>query len=90
MKFVIAYDISNDKRRERVARVLLHFGERVQKSVFIAALDQDQQSELKRELGVLLRLGDRVEWFPIDQRNPDVQLSWLTDPNSELSVRTFE
>jgi CRISPR-associated protein Cas2 len=90
VKFVIAYDISNDKRRERVARVLLHFGERVQKSVFIAALDQDQQSELKRELGVLLRLGDRVEWFPIDQRNPDVQLSWLTDPNSELSVRTFE
>lgn len=90
MKFVIAYDISNDKRRERVARVLLHFGQRIQKSVFIAVLDQDQQSELKRELGVLLRLGDRVEWFPIDQRNPDVQLSWLTDPNSELSVRTFE
>jgi len=90
VKFVIAYDISNDKRRERVARVLLHFGQRIQKSVFIAVLDQDQQSELKRELGVLLRLGDRVEWFPIDQRNPDVQLSWLTDPNSELSVRTFE
>ena len=90
MKFVIAYDTSNDKRRERVARVLLHFGERVQKSVFVAVLDPEQQSELKRELGVLLRQGDRVEWFPVDLRNPDVQLSWLADPSNADPVHTFE
>jgi CRISPR-associated protein Cas2 len=90
VKFVIAYDISNDKRRERVARVLLHFGERIQKSVFVAVLDPEQQSELKRELGVLLRQGDRVEWFPVDLRNPDVQLSWLSDPSNEDPVHTFE
>ncbi len=90
MKFVIAYDISNDKRRERVARVLLHFGERIQKSVFVAVLDQEQQSELKRELGVVLRHGDRVEWFPIDLRNPDTQLSWLSDPVCQQAVQTIE
>ena len=90
MKFVIAYDISDDKRRERIARVLLQFGERVQKSVFVAILDKEQQSELRRELGVLLRRNDTLEWFPIDRRNPDDSISWRAQPLTEDPVLVIE
>ena len=34
MRHVIAYDISDDRRRERIAKVLEGFGQRVQLSVF--------------------------------------------------------
>ncbi len=36
MRYVIAYDISHDARRERVARILSEWGDRVQLSVFEA------------------------------------------------------
>ncbi len=43
--YVIAYDISDDRRRTQVARMLEGYGERVQYSVFEAWLDD---AELKR------------------------------------------
>jgi len=39
MLYSICYDISDDRRRNRVASILLGFGERVQYSVFEADLD---------------------------------------------------
>lgn len=32
--YVICYDILNDRARQRIAKVLLDYGQRVQKSVF--------------------------------------------------------
>ncbi len=81
-QFVIAYDISDDKRRERVARVLLAVGERVQKSVFTAYLDPEQQRDLRRDLGVLLRKEDALEWFPIDARELGSRIAWMDRPSS--------
>lgn len=80
-QFVIAYDISDDRRRERVARVLLQYGERIQKSVFMAYLDPELQSELKRALGAILRTSDHLEWFPIDGREPQSHVAWMAEPS---------
>lgn len=84
-QFVIAYDISDDRRRERVARVLLNFGERTQKSVFVALLDQEQQNLLRRELGAILRSQDQLEWFPIDARSRN-HIAWQANPSSPEPV----
>ena len=51
MRYVIAYDISDDRRRNRVAKVLEGFGDRVQLSVF-------EVTCAPRDLGPLL---DAVE-----------------------------
>lgn len=50
MDYLVCYDIADDRRRQRMATVLLDFGRRVQESVFWAELDD----------GLLDRLLERV------------------------------
>ncbi len=50
MFVVIAYDISNDKRRNKVAKLLLDYGNRVQYSVFEAELTKELLDELIRRV----------------------------------------
>jgi len=40
MRYVICYDIPDDRRRARLAHLLEGYGERIQFSVFTALLDQ--------------------------------------------------
>jgi len=89
-QFIVAYDISDDRRRERVARVLTKFGLRIQKSVFIAVLDRTEHQSLRRELGAILRRCDTVEMFPIDARLSDLHVSWNSEPSQIASVQTYE
>ena len=46
--FVACYDIEDDAERERVARVLGEYGERVQKSVFELVVRSDVEHEALR------------------------------------------
>lgn len=49
-RLVVAYDIVDDRRRERVARVLQDYGVRVQYSVFECMLGRAQYRELRDTL----------------------------------------
>jgi CRISPR-associated protein Cas2 len=55
MTVVVAYDISEDRRRSRVAVTLQECGDRVQRSVFVCILDADQLTEL------LARVTDMID-----------------------------
>ena len=48
MFYVISYDIPDDPRRNRLAKVLKGFGTRVQYSVFEAHLTQSQFEQMKQ------------------------------------------
>ena len=48
MFYVISYDIPDDQRRNRLAKVLKGFGTRVQYSVFEAHLTQSQFEQMKQ------------------------------------------
>lgn len=74
--YVVAYDISDDKRRERVARVLLHYGERMQRSVYQVVLEPDEVPLLCREVGAHLSPQDTLHILPIDLRDARRRLSW--------------
>ena len=56
MRYVIAYDVSDDRRRARVARFLEGWGRRVQKSLFECDLDRDELEAVIRRLNELLDL----------------------------------
>lgn len=50
MFVVVSYDIVDDKKRLRVAKLLKSYGERVQKSVFECRLDDRLYLKMKREV----------------------------------------
>lgn len=53
--YIISYDISENRRRARVSKVLLGFGERVQESVFECFLDVAQRQMLRERLAKLIK-----------------------------------
>lgn len=46
-RFLVTYDVTADKRRERVHRVLLNFGDWIQFSVFICDLNERERVQLR-------------------------------------------
>lgn len=64
--YVIVYDIPCDKRRRKVAELLVGYGQRVQFSVFEYVLDDRLLGELRRRLKQRVDLDkDRVRFYPM-------------------------
>jgi CRISPR-associated protein Cas2 len=64
--WAISYDISDDRRRLKVANILKDFGERVQLSVFEANIEQDQVERLKKRVNEALdHKEDTVRLYPL-------------------------
>ena len=51
---VIAYDISDDHRRARVAATLQAYGDRIQRSVFICSLAADLLAEVRSRVAAII------------------------------------
>jgi CRISPR-associated protein Cas2 len=51
---VIAYDISDDRRRAHVAAILQAYGDRVQRSVFVATIDDDMLREARDRISQII------------------------------------
>ncbi|MCL4512674.1 MAG: CRISPR-associated endonuclease Cas2 [Candidatus Eremiobacteraeota bacterium] len=69
MHRVISYDIVNDDRRLKVAKLLLNYGKRVQKSVFECNLDEKQYLYLKEKIDSLIDMDvDSVRFYSLCQR----------------------
>lgn len=56
MRYVIAYDVAADKRRQKVAELLMGWGRRAQQSVFECELSADDLLQVRRRLEALLEL----------------------------------
>ncbi|MCT7968420.1 CRISPR-associated endonuclease Cas2 [Laspinema sp. D1] len=66
MFYLICYDIVEDNRRNRVAKLLETYGMRVQKSVFEAVLDDNQYDQLQKRLFKLLnKRQDQLRFYPL-------------------------
>ena len=64
MKISICYDIVSDRRRNRVVKILLGYGYRVQKSVFEAFVSKDDFQLLKERLKKEINLKeDSIRYF---------------------------
>ncbi|SDD12987.1 CRISPR-associated endonuclease Cas2 [Halanaerobium congolense] len=50
MYFIVCYDISNDKRRRKVAGIIKDYGVRVQYSIFECDLSDEKYDELYNRL----------------------------------------
>jgi CRISPR-associated protein Cas2 len=62
--YVIAYDISDDRRRAQVAAVLQAYGDRIQRSVFVCAAEPERITEVRaRVAGIIKPETDSVYVF---------------------------
>lgn len=65
-RYLICYDVPDDRRRDRIARHLDSFGDRVQYSVFEARLGSEHLEEMRVGLEELLDPEeDRVAVYPL-------------------------
>jgi len=66
MQIIIAYDIPENKRRERLRKALLRFGNPVQKSVFECDLSQRHIETMERTIrDIISKKEDNVRYYRI-------------------------
>jgi len=75
-QYVATYDIGDDRQREKIARVLLRYGERLQKSVFIVELEPEDIRDLQFAIGRHLSADDEFDVIPVDASPHRVHLRW--------------
>lgn len=79
--YVISYDIPSDRRRTRVAKELLGYGDRIQYSVFIVILRPAKLHRLRDALKRLIRASeDSIAIFdlgPFNESDPRKQLTFI-------------
>jgi CRISPR-associated protein Cas2 len=54
LTYVIAYDISDDHRRAHVAAILQAYGDRIQRSVFLATIDGSTLAEARQRIAEII------------------------------------
>lgn len=68
MIIIVAYDVVDDTRRNRIAKALKNYGQRIQYSVFECDLTSQQIKSLKAVVKKLINEAeDRVHFFVICQ-----------------------
>ncbi len=64
MYFIVCYDISNNKRRYRVQKLLKYYGIRVQRSVFeIYIRTENDLKKLQKDLKKLMKTDDSIRFY---------------------------
>ncbi|MBX6770621.1 MAG: CRISPR-associated endonuclease Cas2 [Chloroflexi bacterium] len=58
MLVVVSYDVPDDRRRQRLAKLLLGFGARVLESVFECDLNGPQYLQLERKMRRVMKEGE--------------------------------
>lgn len=71
MRCVLVYDISDDRKRTKIADICLDYGlDRIQYSAFLGQLSENHQEELMLKLRkVLGRATGNIQLFPLCARD---------------------
>ncbi len=68
--YLVVYDISNEKRLRRIARITEKFGIRVQKSVFECIISESEVNKLIKEVLDVMKLDeDNLRVYEISSSN---------------------
>lgn len=62
-RWLISYDVSSDKHRQKIAKTLLDYGERVQFSVFECDINEKELKRLVSKLTKLIENSDSIRYY---------------------------
>jgi CRISPR-associated protein Cas2 len=71
MRYVIIYDISNDKERREVYKIMKSYGAWKQYSAFEVDLTRTQYTELKHKLKNAIGTNEHIRIYPLTPTNTD-------------------
>lgn len=82
--YLVCFDITDDKNRNKVGNLLLAYGERAQLSVFEIAVNKPKElKDLKAQLQDLLELGDDLRFYYLSpetrQQSEDIHGNPIAD-----------
>lgn len=91
MNMIVAYDIADERRLARVAKIVCDYGVRVQKSIFEVTVDPGVFEEMKTRIEeVIVPEEDGVKYFPLCGRCAEtveiIGQGIFTDPDEEYYV----
>lgn len=88
MRYIIIYDISDDKIRRQVYKVLKSYGAWKQYSAFEVDLTKTQYTELKHKLEGLITGQEHIRIYPLTPTNVDniEEIGQSTDDNQSTVV----
>lgn len=91
MNMIIAYDIADDKRLMRVAKVMLDYGVRVQKSIFEVEISPPVFRTLRERVEkIIVPEEDGVKYFPLCEKCAGtveiIGQGQFTDPDREYYI----
>ena len=88
MRLLVIYDITDDRRLRKIARVLRNYGQRVQKSAFECVLSEENAARLLTELRKYGKAGDSIRGYrisavcaPVSPENRRAQAVQSPDPD---------
>ena len=69
MNMIVAYDIADPRRLNKVAKVVKDYGIRVQKSIFEVEVDSGRFTEMKARIEEIIEPSeDGVKYFPLCEK----------------------
>ena len=91
MNMIVAYDIADERRLSRIAKIICDYGVRVQKSIFEVTVDPGIFEEMKARVDdVIVPEEDGVKYFPLCGRCAEtveiIGQGIFTDPDEEYYV----
>ncbi len=91
MNMIVAYDIADPRRLNKVAKVVKDYGIRVQKSIFEVDVDGKLFLEMKARIEELIEASeDGVKYFPLCEKCAGtveiIGQGFFVDPDEEFYV----
>lgn len=77
MRMLVVFDVSSNRRRRLIGKVLMEFGVRVQRSAFEVEVEPSDLAEMEKRVGALVQKGqDRLAVYPVD-RSGQRRVRWM-------------
>lgn len=84
--YIIAYDISDNKKRTQITKTLSDYGVRIQKSVFECLLNNEQKNDLLFKLRLVIKkYPDNADSLIVMEDIREDQIRYLQGTNLFLS-----
>jgi CRISPR-associated protein Cas2 len=88
-KWLIIYDIKNEKRLNKVAKIINEYGERVQKSVFECEANDKVIERIRTRVNKVIEQEDYIVYFEICESDWQKRMKYGPKVNIDVEEKSF-